>query len=499
MANYGEAVASVRTAFLKGKSRSIEWRISQLKAITRMLDENEQVFVDALKSDLNKPLQETILAEIDFIKNDIIGILRNIRKWTADQPVKKSLVTMMDKPYLHPEPYGVVLVIGAWNYPLQLSLSPMLPAIAAGNCGVIKPSEISPATADALAALIPKYLDPHCFKVITGGVPETTALLNERFDYIFYTGSTQVGKIISSVAAKTLTPCTLELGGKSPAYLDDCVNLENALKRLLWGKFNNSGQICVAPDYVLCTKEVEKKAVPLMKTILKSFFTDRPANSDSYCRVVSTRHMERLTKMLDSSKGNVVIGGDFDTESKYFAPTVVSGVDAEDSTMQEEIFGPILPILNVTGVEDAIKLVNSRDKPLAFYVYSERPEVINKLRDNTSSGGFTVNETILQLAVEELPFGGVGPSGQGAYHGKFGFDTFTHYKPVLEKDLGWLAEKIGEFRYPPYNVKNIPMVRTLIKNREMPGVGGLVRYLLAVIVGGVLGFSFAFIYMKEYN
>jgi len=465
----------------------VDYRVSQLNAVKRMLEDNEDVFVDALKQDLNKPFQEAILAEIDFIKNDIISLVRNIKEYTApEQKVKKSPVSMMDKPYLHPEPFGVVLVIGAWNYPLQLTLAPMMPAIAAGNCGIIKPSEIAQATSQALEKLIPKYLDNQCYRVVGGGVPETTELLKQNFDYIFYTGSTVVGKIIAQAAAKNLTPCTLELGGKSPAYIDDCANLDTAIKRLLWGKFSNCGQICVAPDYVLCSKSVEEKIVPMMRQHLKDWYSENPKDSADYCRIVSIRHAERLKNILNGTKGSIAIGGKLEVDDKFLEPTVITGVNVDDATMQEEIFGPILPILNVEGVEEAISLINSRDKPLALYVFSDRKSVINKLRDHTSSGGFTVNETIMQLAVEELPFGGVGASGMGAYHGKLGFDTFTHYKPVLHKSLGWMGEKMGEFRYPPYNKNNISFIRTIIKNRELPGFGFL-GYLIFLLIGAAIG------------
>ncbi|XP_023336921.1 aldehyde dehydrogenase, dimeric NADP-preferring [Eurytemora carolleeae] len=490
MENFGKIVQELRGSFMKGRTRSIEFRIQQLKNIERMMIENEQCFIDALKSDLNKPVQDTILAEIDYVKNDCISLIRNIHKWTADQPVAKSPTTLMDKPYLHPEPFGVALIIGAWNFPLHLSLAPLTPAIAAGNCAVIKPSEIAPATAKALADLIPLYLDQQCYRVVSGGVPETTELLKLQFDYIFYTGSTVVGKIIAEAAAKYLTPCTLELGGKSPAFVDDCTNLETAVKRLLWGKFNNAGQICVAPDYVLCTKSVEKKIVPLMKKIIKEWYSDQPASSGCYCRIVSTRHVERLQNMINKTTGNIVIGGTIEASEKYIEPTVITGVNFDDSTMQEEIFGPILPIINIESVNEAIELINSRDKPLALYVFSENESVINQIRDQTSSGGFTVNDTILQLSVEELPFGGVGSSGTGAYHGKHGFDTFTHYKPVLEKDLGWMMEKVSDFRYPPYDPKRIGFIRNLTKNRELPSFGFL-KYLMMLLLGGVLGYASA--------
>jgi len=486
MENYEALVGSLRQSFLKGRTKSIEWRISQLKALERMFVEHEDELVGALKTDLNKPFQDAIMAEIDFTKNEIISAIRNIHEWSKDKKVKKSLVTLLDKPYLHPEPFGVALIIGAWNFPVHLLLAPLVPAIAAGNCAVIKPSEIAPATSDVLVQLIPKYLDTRCFRIVPGGVPETTELLKQKFDYIFYTGSTGVGKIIAEAAAKHLTPITLELGGKSPAYVDDCRNLETAVKRLLFGKYNNSGQICVAPDYVLCTKAVEKKLIPLMKKNIKEWYTENPQDSECYCRIISHRHAERLKGMIEKSKGTVEIGGTVNLEERFIEPTVITGVDFSDSTMQEEIFGPVLPIITIESVDEAVELINSRDKPLALYVFSEKEGVINKIRDNTSSGGFTVNETLLQLSVEELPFGGVGASGLGAYHGKFGFDTFTHYKPVLEKDLGWLGETITSFRYPPYIPKNMGFIRNLLKNREMPSFA-FVKYLFLVLIGAALG------------
>lgn len=486
--DYGCLVSGLRQAFLSGRTRSVAWRISQLKGIERMLDENEEVFISALKQDLNKPVQESVVAEIDFIKNDIIGILRHIETWTQDVPVARSPLTLLDKPYLHPEPYGVALIMGAWNFPLHLSLAPLTPAIAAGNCAVVKPSEIAPATATAIQELLPKYLDNHCFKVVCGGIPETTELLKQRFDYIFYTGSTQVGKIVGAAANVHLTPCTLELGGKSPAYIDEGCNLDVVLKRLLWGKFNNCGQICVAPDYVLCSKATERKIIPKMKALLESWYTQQPNQSESYCRIVTTRHAERLKAMLEASSGKIAVGGHVDVAEKFMEPTILTGVDWNDPTMKEEIFGPILPILTVGSVDEAIMRINERDKPLALYVFSERPELVAKFQAETSSGGLTVNETLFQLSVEQLPFGGVGASGMGAYHGKAGFDTFTHYKPVLIRDLGWLGEKLGEFRYPPYNQKALRFIRNLLRNRTLPGLGWL-THLISLAVGALLGFA----------
>jgi len=438
-----------------------------------MLVENEERFLAALKSDLNKPSQDAITGEIDFLKNDVISLLRHIKEWTKDKMCDKSPLTLLDTVFMHPEPFGTVLVIGAWNFPLNLTLAPVLPAIAAGNCVILKPSEISPATAKALEDLIPKYLDPKCVKVVCGGVEETTELLKEKFDYIFYTGSTMVGKIVGAAANKHLTPCTLELGGKSPAFVDDSGNLEYMVKRLCWGKFNNSGQICVAPDYVLCTKEVERKMVPIMKKILTEWYSETPEISKDYCRIVTSRHFDRLQAMLSKTNGNVAIGGKTKAEDKFMEPTVVTGVGLDDSIMKEEIFGPILPIINVESTEEAIKIINGRDKPLALYVFTDRPNVQEMFKKQTSSGGLVFNDTIMHLSVEELPFGGVGASGMGSYHGKYGFDTFTHLKPVLQKDLSWIGEKMGEMRYPPYDDKLLNIIRSATKNRALPSLGWL--------------------------
>jgi len=453
-----------------------------------MLEEHESEFLAALKSDLNKPVQDAFMSEIDYLKNDVISLLRHIDEWTQDQYCAKNPLTLLDSVFIHPEPFGVVLVLGAWNFPLHLSLAPALPAIAAGNCVIIKPSEISPATASLMGELIPKYLDQSCVRVVQGGVPETTSLLKERFDYIFYTGSTAVGKIVGAAANKHLTPCTLELGGKSPTYVDDSGDMEAKVKRMLWGKFSNAGQICVAPDYVLCTKAVELKMIPIIKKVLRDWYGDQPELSNDYCRIVSSRHLDRLVNMINNTQGCVVHGGRHDTGTNFLEPTVVTELSWEDVIMQEEIFGPILPILTVNSADEAIKLINQREKPLALYVFSEHTEVQDQFKTRTSSGGMLINDTIMHLSVEELPFGGVGASGMGAYHGKHGFDTFTHSKPIMARDLGWLGEKLGEFRYPPFDAKKLGFIRTLIVNRSLPSLGWL-KTLVTFLLGLVLGWG----------
>jgi len=492
MADFTGVIQSARNAFKTGRTKDIAWRKSQLKAVDRMLTENEEVFLSALKADLNKPVQDSIISEVDFLKNDVIGLLRNIDTWTQECFTEKSVVTLLDTPSIFPEPYGVVLNIGAWNYPLQLALAPTLPAIAAGNCVIIKPSEMAPATAKALEDLIPAYLDKDCIKVVCGGVPETTSLLSQRFDYIFYTGSTAVGRIIGEAANKHLTPCTLELGGKSPAYIDGTGNLEVICKRLMWGKFSNSGQICVAPDYILCSKATEKRVVLMMRKLLADWYGHDAELSSDYCRIVSGRHLTRLQGLLDKTKGCVEIGGKSSPGSKFLEPTVVSDVSLEDALMSEEIFGPILPIVSLADTpQQAVDIINQREKPLALYVFSDSEEVVKLFKENTSSGGLLFNDTIMHLSIEQLPFGGVGESGMGAYHGKFGFDTFTHYKPVLRRDLGWLGEKLGEFRYPPYKPTDLGYIRMLTKNRLLPSFGWL-QNIAFVGLGAAIGYLSTF-------
>lgn len=494
--SYGKLVEELRHQFVEGTSTPLEFRVRQLEGFRRMLVEQEAVLLAALKADLNKPTQESIMGEIDFLKNDIIGLLRHLKDWMADQPVDKSPLTVLDKVMLHPEPFGVVLVIGAWNYPLQLTLGPVFPAIAAGNCAVIKPSEIAPATSSAIAALVPQYLDPRTVRVVEGGVPETTLLLKERFDYIFYTGSTQVGRIVGAAANVHLTPCTLELGGKSPAYVGDGIEgdkLRVVARRLLWGKFNNAGQICVAPDYVLCSAEVEARLTPVMEQILVEWYSENPEQSPDYCKIVSTRHTDRLLSLLASTKGRVVVGGSGDRGRQYIQPTLVTGVTPQDPLMQEEIFGPILPIVRVDSAKEAVLLVNRGEKPLALYVFSEDNEVHQLFKCGTSSGGLLINDTVMHLTVEQLPFGGVGHSGMGSYHGKFGFDTFTHNKPVMVRNLGWLGEALGNFRYPPYKEKALPTIRNMIVNRSLPSCSclpGLLLFLFGLAVGVLILIAF---------
>ncbi|XP_043471761.1 aldehyde dehydrogenase, dimeric NADP-preferring isoform X2 [Leptopilina heterotoma] len=495
-ANYADLVQKTRDAFYSGKTRPLEWRIKQLKQILRMLEENSPKIQAALATDLRKSKFESYALEIDFTINEVKSMLMNIKEWAAVEKPPKPLVNMLDDIEIYKDPYGVVLVIGAWNYPLQLALLPMMGALAAGNCVILKPSEVSQATSKVVAEMIPKYLDNECFHVVYGGVPETTELLKQRFDYIFYTGSTTVGKIVRDAANKFLTPVTLELGGKSPVYVDNTADMNITAKRVLWGKFINSGQTCIAPDYILCTLEVQNRLIKEMKEVLKEWYTENMQNSPDLCRIISDNHFHRLSKFL--TNGTVAIGGKTDPSEKFIEPTILIDIKPTDPVMLEEIFGPILPIVNINNAYEAIKFINAREKPLVLYIFSKNMDDVKLFAQNTSSGNLCVNETILHLAVETIPFGGVGNSGMGAYHGQLTFDTFVHKKGCLVKTFNKLGESLGSMRYPPYTDKKLSALRVLMGKRpDIPGI----KYLPHLVMFG-LGVAVTFAVkaiVKEYG
>lgn len=462
--NYTDLVKNTRTAFNSGKTKSIEFRLKQLNGLLKLYEENTELLTNALKADLRKSKQEAIVGEINVLKNDVNNLIYNLREYMAPERPSKDIANMFDDVYIIKEPYGVVLVLGAWNYPLQLLGAPVAGAIAAGNCVIIKPSEVAVETAKTFEKLLPKYLDNECYNVVCGGVPETTELLKERFDYIFYTGSTMVGRIVHLAANKYLTPVTLELGGKSPVYLDDTVNFDVAVKRILWGKCVNAGQTCIAPDYVLCTKDVQEKFIAMSAKILKEFYSGDIKTSPDYCRIINDRQFVRLQNLLKNS--NVAIGGATDINELYIEPSILIDVKPTDSIMQDEIFGPLLPIVNVCNHEEAIDFINSREKPLALYVFSNKKNVINEFLNNVSSGGVVVNDTLMHFLTDCLPFGGVGNSGMGKYHGKYSFDTFSHKKSCLQKNYNFIAESIAAARYPPYSDFKTKFLTELLKKRK---------------------------------
>ncbi|KFO94567.1 Fatty aldehyde dehydrogenase, partial [Buceros rhinoceros silvestris] len=421
--------------------------------------------------------------------HEILGVLGelalaidNLPSWAAPQHVKKNLMMMRDEAYISFEPLGVVLVIGAWNYPFVLVMQPLIGAIAAGNAVVVKPSEISGNTAQLVADLLPQYLDPELYPVVTGGVPETTALLTQRFDHILYTGSTAVGKIVMAAAAKHLTPVTLELGGKSPCYIDKDCDLAVACRRITWGKYMNCGQTCIAPDYILCDPSIQSKVVENIKATLQEFYGEDVKSSQDYERIVNKHHFKRVLGLLEGQK--IAHGGETDEDSCFIAPTILTDVSPDSKVMEEEIFGPVLPILTVKSVDEAVEFINSREKPLALYVFSNNKEVIKRVISETSSGGVTGNDVIMHFFLSTLPFGGVGNSGMGAYHGKHSFETFSHRRACLIRDLK--MEGSNKLRYPPASQKKVDWVKFFVMKRFNKGQVGLVILALLGLVAAVL-------------
>ncbi len=420
-----------KSYFDTNTTRNINWRKEQLQQIIKLVAENEKRLVDALKSDLGKPRAESWLTETSYIVNDAKHVLKNINKWAKKRRVSTPIVVQPGYSYIKPEPKGTVLIIGAWNYPLQLVLAPLIAVVAAGNCAVIKPSELAPAVSSAIAELVPKYLDTKAISVVEGGVEETTELLNIPFDHIMYTGNGAVGRIVMTAAAKHLTPVTLELGGKSPVFVDESADIEIAAQRIAWGKWLNAGQTCIAPDYILTTSGVAPKLIEALKKHTELMFGENPQTSEHYGRIVNHRHAERIASYLGS--GDLVLGGQLDIEQRYISPSIVLDPEHNSPLMTNEIFGPILPIVTIDGFESAKSFVKHRDKPLSSYIFSKNKRQVSNWVSEISSGSQCINDVIMFNAVPELPFGGVGPSGMGQYSGKAGFDSFSHLKSVLHR------------------------------------------------------------------
>ncbi|XP_032354823.1 aldehyde dehydrogenase, dimeric NADP-preferring isoform X1 [Camelus ferus] len=444
-----EVVQRARAAFNSGKARPLQFRIQQLEGLRRMIREREKDLVGALTADLHKNEWNAYYEEIVYILEEIDYVIQKLPEWAADEPVEKTPQTQQDEPYIHSEPLGVVLVIGAWNYPFSLTIQPMVGAIAAGNAVLIKPSELSENTASLLAAVIPQYLDKDLYAVICGGVPETTEVLKERFDHILCTGSTAVGKIVMAAAAKHLTPVTLGLGGKNPCYVDKDCDLDIACRRIAWGKFMNSGQNCVGPDYILCDPSIQNQIVEKLKKSLKEFYGEDAKKSRDYGRIINCQHFQRIMGLMEGQK--VAHGGAGDAATRYIAPTILMDVDPQSQVMQEEVFGPIMPIVCVRGLEEAIQFINQREKALALYVFSLNDKVIKKMIAETSSGGVTANDIMVHSTVHSLPYGGVGSSGMGSYRGWESFKTFSHRRSCLVRPL--LNEESLKARYPPSPAK----------------------------------------------
>jgi aldehyde dehydrogenase (NAD+) len=441
-----DTVAALRRTFDAGLTRPLDWRREELRSFQRLLADGEDELLEAMRDDMGKPAVEARLTDLSVVAAEIGVMLRNLERWARPERVAVPLVQQPGHATVVREPLGVALVIAPWNYPVHLLLLPMAAAVSAGNCVVGKPSELTPKTSAAIARLARRHLDGRAVAIVEGGVEESEALLAERFDTIFYTGNGRVGRVVMEAAAKHLTPVTLELGGKSPALVDADADMEVAARRIAWGKYLNAGQTCVAPDYVLVQRDVETTFVDSVRGSLRSFYGDDPRRSDDYARIVNDRHFERLSGLLGSTRATVAAGGETDRADRYIAPTVLTGVAHDDPVMEDEIFGPILPVVAVTHMDDAVAFVRARPKPLALYVFSRSKETVDRVLAGTTSGGVGVNCTVQQVAVPALPFGGVGASGMGAYHGRQGFETFSHRRAVLAKP----TRPDPPVAYPPY-------------------------------------------------
>lgn len=448
-----DIIQKQRQFFATGKTKDVDFRIEQLKNLKSAIASNQSRIVDAVNADLNKPEYEAYF-ELATIA-DINYAIKNVKSWAKPKKVRTSIDQFPASACLYPEPLGVVLIIGPWNYPFQLMISPLIGAIAAGNCAILKPSEVASHTSAVVADLIAKTFDPAYVAAVEGGVETSQQLLAEKFDHIFFTGGTKIGKIVMQAAAKHLTPVTLELGGKSPCIVDSDIQVEYTAKRIAWGKFINAGQTCVAPDYLLVDKKVKPDLIEAIKTAIHEFYGDEPQKSPDYPRIINQHHLGRLAELIKD--GEIVAGGQTNPEDKYIAPTVLDKVSWDSPVMQDEIFGPILPVLEYDDFGEAIAQINARPKPLALYLFSKDKEKQERVLRETSSGGVCINDTIMQGALTNLPFGGVGDSGIGSYHGKTTFDTFSHQKSVLQKsfllDLKW--------RYAPYLGK-LDLIKKLI-------------------------------------
>ncbi|XP_054857630.1 aldehyde dehydrogenase family 3 member A2 isoform X2 [Eublepharis macularius] len=482
------AVERARNAFNSGKTRPLEFRIQQLKALERMVKEKEKEITDALKADLSKNPLNTFTYEILTVLEEISLAVNKLPQWAAPKHVEKNLIVLMDEAYIHYEPLGVVLNIGAWNYPFVLIMQPLVGAIAAGNAVVVKPSEISEHTAKLFEELLPQYLDKDLYPVVNGGVPETTELLKQKFDHIIYTGNSTVGKIIMEAAAKHLTPVTLELGGKSPCYINKDCDVDVACRRITWGKYMNCGQTCIAPDYILCDPSIEGQVVEAIKKTLTEYYGEDVKKSPDYERIVNKRHFKRLMGLLEGQK--ITYGGEADEATCFIAPTILTDVNPDSKVMQEEIFGPILPIVTVKSTDEAIRFINQREKPLALYVFAKDKTIIKKMIAETSSGGVTANDVLMHFTLASMPFGGVGNSGMGAYHGRFSFETFSHKRSCLVRSLN--MEAVNKIRYPPSSQKKLDWTKfILLKRCGKSKVGLVVLAVLGVLVAVAIKVAFS--------
>lgn len=453
--NIKAIVASQRKYFESGATRPVSFRMEALRKLRKALKDSEALLEAAMKADLNKSPFETYMTETGMVLEEVRFHLKHLPRWTRAKRVKTPLAQFHAGSFVVPEPYGVVLIMSPWNYPLQLCLEPLAGAISGGNCAVVKPSAYAPATAKAIAKLIGDTFPPEYIAVVEGGREQNNALLGEVFDYIFFTGSVEVGKVVMAAAAKNLTPVTLELGGKSPVIVDATANLKLAARRIAFGKVLNAGQTCVAPDYLLIHKEVRGPFLEEYAKALKEFFPD--GDYSDMPVIISEKHFHRLTYLLKGERA--VIGGNTDEKRRFIEPAVLVDITPDSPVMQEEIFGPILPLLAYTDLNECIRFIRSRPRPLALYLFTRDKKAEKKILDSCSFGGGCINDTVIHTANPHMGFGGVGCSGMGSYHGKLSFDTFTHYRSIVKK-YNWMDLPV---RYHPYSEIHLKLIRFLMK------------------------------------
>ncbi|EGN44436.1 hypothetical protein HMPREF0991_02933 [Lachnospiraceae bacterium 2_1_58FAA] len=446
--------------FETGRTRDLAFRICQLQLLADAMRKNETVLEEALKKDLGKSAFESYATEIGFVLADIRYTIQNLQKWSAPKRVRTPLYLFPGKSKIQKEPYGSVLILGPYNYPVQLLAEPLVGAIAAGNCAVLKPSELTPHVSEAMYQIVHSTFKEEYIACVEGGVEVNQELLSQKFDYIFFTGSERVGRIVMKAAAENLTPVTLELGGKSPVIIEKTANIKEAARRIAWGKLMNAGQTCVAPDYVLVDESRKQQFLTEMKTAFSHLYGKEIKKNPDFGRIVNERHMERLQKILEQDAKYLFCGGRADTLQRYIEPAILDlGKDQNAASMQEELFGPILPVLSYHKLEDAVRFVNKRAKPLALYLFTKKRSAEKFVLERVSLGGVCVNDTISHLINPDLPFGGVGASGMGQYHGKYSFDTFTHEKSVFYKPADWNLPVC----YPPFTKGKMNLVKFFLK------------------------------------
>lgn len=452
-----QLVKEQRKFFRTHATFDVETRIFYLKKLYRSMKKHEADILKALHTDLGKSDTEAYMCEAGLTLSELSYQMKHIRKWAKDTHRHTDLANFLGRSFTVKEPYGVVLVMAPWNYPFMLAMEPMIGAVAAGNCCVMKPSAYSPATSKVIAAIVREVFPPEYVAVVEGGRAENTELLNQRFDYIFFTGGVTVGRLVMEKASKNLTPVTLELGGKSPCIIDSSCNLKLAARRIVFGKYLNCGQTCVAPDYVLIDEKIKERFIELVKKEIVRMYGKNPIDSSHYGKMINKKHFDRVSALIDPKK--VVFGGHTDPHTLQIEPTVLDNVTPDDAVMQEEIFGPIMPILTFRTIAEAEEFVTSREKPLALYIFTRNKQVEQRFLRHVSFGGGCVNDTIMHLATSSMSFGGVGNSGMGSYHGRKSFETFTHEKSILKKSN--LIDM--PMRYAPYKKIWMSVIRLLLK------------------------------------